>query len=408
MSTLRTYDTNRFCTVFRPQTFIIPNMNRNIPLSLLLAVLLSTSALAAPQDVRTIPTTNAAQPFELAAKLQWNPHDQQWDKVLVLYNGNPSPPADHPVWAYLDSLKIPPRAPAKAGENLYYQAFHLNAYCDGTTPLSSGKPLRIDFNRNELGNYREKDYFRDWNCPPWGMGLNNVSIVNGKESRSGQGQAMRIKIPKGTSGCTSERDCANWKPPIGAQLDSLYYSYWVRFPENFDFVRGGKLPGIGNDTPRVGGGKPNGNDGWSVRVMWGKAGELGQYVYHMDQPSHFGDFFVWDAPPLEKGQWYQIKTLVRLNTPGKRDGIITTWLNGKEVLNKRDLRFRNWQQPQDRTFPVCGIFRRHRGRMGTPPRYAVILGRFHPLSHQDVAYATILANLPAVTRPRFAITGSRR
>ncbi|OQX03620.1 MAG: hypothetical protein BWK73_38920 [Thiothrix lacustris] len=67
-------------------------MNTQITLSLLLAILLSTAAQAAPQDVRTIPTTNAAQPFELAAKLQWNPHDNQWDKVLVLYNGNPPQP----------------------------------------------------------------------------------------------------------------------------------------------------------------------------------------------------------------------------------------------------------------------------------------------------------------------------
>ncbi|SEA76720.1 hypothetical protein SAMN05660964_02378 [Thiothrix caldifontis] len=320
-----------------PQTFIIQIMNRNITLSLLLAVLLSTAALAAPQDVRIIPMTNAQQPFELAAKLQWNPHDKVWDKVLVLYNGNPSPPDNHPVWTYLDGLQTPQRPPKTPGENLYYKAFHLNAYCSGTTPLTSGKPLRITFDQNTLGSYTEADYFRDWNCPSWNMGLNNANIVKGQDAHSGQG--LRIKLLKGSSGCHSD-DCANWKPHIGTQLDSLYYSYWVKFPANFDFVRGGKLPGIGSAEPRVGGEKPDGRDGWSVRMMWEKDGKPGQYVYHPDQPKNFGDFFPWDTPPLEKEKWYHIKTFMRLNTPGKRDGIITTWLNGKEVLNQRDLRFR--------------------------------------------------------------------
>lgn len=301
--------------------------------------LLSSAVLAGQPDIRTIAMNNPEQPFEMAAKMQWNPHDQQWDKVLVVYNGNPSPPPNHPVWAYLGGLQAPQRAPVKEGENLYYKPFHLNAYCEGNTPLTSGKPVYISFDKDRLGKYVEKDYFRDWNCPGWSMGLDNVTIVNGREARNGQGQALRIQLPKGSSGCHDEA-CANWKPHIGAQLDSMYYSYWFKFPDNFDFVLGGKLPGIGNLDARAGGGKPTGRDGWSVRAMWVKDGKAGQYVYHMDQPGYFGDFFEWDAPPLEKGKWHQVKTFVRLNTPGKRDGIITTWLDGKEVLNKHGLRFR--------------------------------------------------------------------
>lgn len=336
-------------------------MNRAKPTLLCSTLLLTTLLLpgitqADNTNVRTIPMTNAAQPFELAAKLQWNPHDQQWDKVLVLYNGNQSPPATHPVWAYLDDMQTPGRAASKPGENLYYKAFHLNAYCDGNTPLTFGKPLHINFDQNTLGHYTEKDYFRDWNCPGWSMGLNNVSIVGGKEARNNHGQALSIKLPKGASGCSNDKDCANWKPHIGAQLDSLYYSYWVKFPENFDFVLGGKLPGIGSFEPRVGGVKPNGNDGWSVRAMWEKDGKLGQYVYHPDQAKNFGDFVPWDAPPLETGKWYQIKTFVRLNTPGQRDGVITTWLNGKQVLDKHDLRFRNNNNLQIERFLFAVFF----------------------------------------------------
>ena len=290
-------------------------------------------------DVRIIPMQNSAQPYDFAAKLQWNPHDKRWDKVLVLYNGAAKPSIEHPVWDYFAALDLPTRAPSKPGENLAYRPFHANAYCTGSTPLTTGQAMRISFDEDAVGSYVQKDYFRDWNCPQWGMGLNNLAIVNGKESRTGKDKALRIKLLKGLSGCDNEASCINWKPQIGQKLDSLYYSYWVKFPENFDPVLGGKLPGIGNDHAQTGGGKPNGHDGWSVRVMWDRHGKLGQYVYHMDQPSHFGDFFEWGGAEIQKGKWQQIKTFVKLNTQGKRDGVIKTWLDGKLVLDKTDLRF---------------------------------------------------------------------
>ena len=293
-----------------------------------------------PADVRVIPMQNPQQPFEVAAKLQWNPHDGRWEKVLVVYNGHEIPPETHPVWAYLRGLALPDRPPRQAGENLSYKAFHSDAFCSGTTPLTAGKPMSISFEQDSVGAYAQKDFFRDWNCPGWNMGLNNVSVVDGAGSRTGDGKGLRVNLLKGRSGCPENGGaCANWKPHLGAQLDTLTYSYWVKFPDNFDFVLGGKLPGIGSNNARTGGVKPNGRDGWSVRVMWDKSGALGQYVYHVDQRINFGDFFMWDAPPVERGKWYQIKTQVRLNTAGQSNGAITTWLNGKQVLDKRDLRF---------------------------------------------------------------------
>jgi len=71
---------------------------------------------------------------------------------------------------------------------------------------------------------------------------------------------------------------------------------------------------------------------------------LVQYVYHPDQPSQFGEVMEWSMDqPLERGKWHTLKTMVRINTPGKRDGIIQSWLDDKLVLNRRDIRFRNTQ-----------------------------------------------------------------
>lgn len=341
-------------------------VKRWLVLVLCVGFLQAGSVLAAEdtvQGVRIIPMHNPKQPFDMAAKIQWNPHHKRWDKVLVVYNGAPTPPQDHPAWTYLNNLQDPKRPPRKPGENIGYKPFHINAYCTDETPLSSGKPLHIHFNNNKPGMYTEKDYFRDWNCPKWQMGLKNARIVNGKESRDGK-QSLRLHLEKYQSGCRSERGCFNWKPDLGKSLDSIYYSYWVKFPKGFDFVLGGKLPGVGSADGGTGGGIPNGKNGWSVRVMWERHGQLGQYVYHMDQPKHFGEFFKWDVPPVETGKWYQIKTFVRLNTPGQRNGMVRTWLNGREVLNRHGLRFRNLADMKIERFLFSTFFG------GSGPRWA--------------------------------------
>ncbi|MGB1008257.1 MAG: polysaccharide lyase [Thiolinea sp.] len=315
------------------------------------------------QGVRMLRTNHATQPFDMAAKLQWNPHAKRWDKVLVLYNGAAEPVPVHPVWNYLKSLRDPKRPPRKKGENIGYQAFRLKAHCTGKTPLDSGKPIYIHFNQNKVGHYREEDYFRDWNCPDWQMGLKNSRIVNGREARDGK-QSLRLNFAKYRAGCSNELGCYNWKPELGRGFDSLYYSYWVKFPKGFDFVLGGKLPGIGSRDGGTGGGKPSGVDGWSVRAMWDSHGKFGQYVYHVDQPKHFGDFMPWDNSDIELGKWYQIKTFVRLNTPGQRNGVIRTWLNNRQVMHRNQLRFRNIPQLKIERFLFSAFFG------GTGPEWA--------------------------------------
>lgn len=43
---------------------------------------------------------------------------------------------------------------------------------------------------------------------------------------------------------------------------------------------------------------------------------------------------------LKKGEWYCVEQYCKMNTPGKKDGIIRAWIDGKEVFEKRDIRMR--------------------------------------------------------------------
>lgn len=270
-----------------------------------------------------------------AAKLFWNKRDQRWQRKIVVYGKHPDPHKGHAVWLYVKSLKIPNRA---GTNDLYYKRFYRKGNCVKKTPLAVSKPWSINFDRNHLGAYQAAEFRENWNCPEWGMGLNLVSIVNG--SHAYRGKALRIRYPKGVSGCTNGKQCVNWKPTLDRQFTTLYYGYRFKFPRNFSFVRGGKLPGIGGGVSNTNGKIPNGKDGWSVRMMWQKDGSLIQYVYHPDQPSRFGDLMPFDMLALSLGQWHTVQTRVTLNQAGRRNGLIKTWLDGKVVLNRRRLRFR--------------------------------------------------------------------
>lgn len=66
-------------------------------------------------------------------------------------------------------------------------------------------------------------------------------------------------------------------------------SYKVFFPADFDFVKGGKLPGLWGGAPGAGGGDWN-DDGYSLRVMFREGGEAVGYAYMCtDQGAYDGD-----------------------------------------------------------------------------------------------------------------------
>jgi hypothetical protein len=133
----------------------------------------------------------------------------------------------------------------------------------------------------------------------------------------------------------------------------VIFSYSVYFPEGFNFVMGGKLPGIyGGDTAEgsvsCSGGSRN-DACFSARMMFRTDGAGEMYTYL--PPSFKANDNVCDVPPYSEcnptygasvargsftfatGAWTTIAMRARLNDNGKENGELQLWANGKSMFN---------------------------------------------------------------------------
>jgi hypothetical protein len=131
-------------------------------------------------------------------------------------------------------------------------------------------------------------------------------------------------------------------------------SYKVFFPEDFDWARGGKLPGLFIGHPGASGGNWEFKAG-SARVTWQKNGIACVYLYIPLQVSFDGSkeqaidiqskqfqdachvtkkgCHLWHSGPLRfvKGQWNDVTLTVTMNTIGQKDGSIELSVNGEKM-----------------------------------------------------------------------------
>ena len=135
----------------------------------------------------------------------------------------------------------------------------------------------------------------------------------------------------------------NWSSLLTPR-DQYSISYEVKFSDKFDFVKGGKLPGLCGGKGKSGE-KATGADYFSARIMWRKNGKLVSYVYHLDQKDGFGDDFEWkenvDAEiNFIPGKWHKISFTVTLNNSSKSDGSIIGKFDDRIGIQKNNIRFR--------------------------------------------------------------------
>ncbi len=190
-----------------------------------------------------------------------------------------------------------------------------------------------------------------WN-KNWGIGFNNrianATLVTGAEALAGS-KAIRIDYPQGGVGPTQ----TGMQFPISfgkiagmqATYDSLYLRYYVYFEPGFDFVQGGKLPGLmggGNSWSRSGGDQPSGSNGWTMRFMWRANGAAVVYAYLPDSKYKAG---IWGTDidlgtSFQTGKWHCVEQFIQVNSIGNEDGKLQVWLDNVQVLNLNDVLYR--------------------------------------------------------------------
>lgn len=165
--------------------------------------------------------------------------------------------------------------------------------------------------------------------------IDNVSIARLKD---GPGPiAMTVSLPKGS---TSPHDHPRggmsfpWQPrPVqGKTVACLGYNVFL--PADFEFNRGGTLPGI---SGREASGQAAA-DGFTARMAWRPGGVGGASIRVTAGGATLGT----PAGGFEfpRGRWVKLEQEVVLNTPKQANGVVRVWIDGKLAVERTDVDYR--------------------------------------------------------------------
>jgi len=196
--------------------------------------------------------------------------------------------------------------------------------------------IRVDFEADTVGPYTPEMVKRDWGKVAWSNLYDRAHIV--LEEQAKPNKALRITYPAGAVGPgEGGGQFVVALPPS----EEFWLSYRLKFGEGFDFVLGGKLPGLTSGGGKyTGGAMPKDGDGWSARYMWRKGGKAVIYLYYADMPGPWGDDLDLDGATFLRGKWHQLTQHIRVNTPGQANGVLDVWFDGRKALSRSNIRFR--------------------------------------------------------------------
>ncbi|TVR72528.1 MAG: hypothetical protein EA408_06185 [Marinilabiliales bacterium] len=206
------------------------------------------------------------------------------------------------------------------------------------------------------------EWMQSWGIPWYHCASECKSIPGGFKGN----HSIRVKYPAGSVG---PGEGGAQFPMVFAEIpgmDRSHYkeaslSYYLKFEEGFDFRLGGKLPGLmggGDSWGRSGGNQPDGTNGWTLRFMWRRNGQLVIYAYVPPSGNGKWGSTRWGQDIdcgffAEPGIWHRIDQYVHAGTPGKDDGKLKVWIDGEKMLSIDDMRFRDTEGEHGQ---IGGIF----------------------------------------------------
>lgn len=178
-----------------------------------------------------------------------------------------------------------------------------------------------------------------------GVGISGWGLENIKFFEQDDRLVLRVVFPKGSIDPGSAKrglaplGGAGFKFKAVTPSDCMVLSYKIKFDKNFDWVIGGKLPGLFGGKGNSGGKIPNGFDGFSTRYMWSKGGYTKVYAY-LPTSKTWGTPIGNDKFKLYRGVWHTIKQQIILNVPNKNNGRLRVWLDSKLIIDEKRMFFR--------------------------------------------------------------------
>lgn len=220
------------------------------------------------------------------------------------------------------------------------------------TLLTAQEPVARVTLSGEPGPYGLEAWRKDWPGCAFEGGVREGRV---RRADDDAGRWLRVHFAPGRIG--PEEGGAGWRLPLASRR-AVELRYTLRFSEEFEFVKGGKLPGLCGGPENVSGGRPaDGHNGFSARLMWRRDGRGEAYVYHMDQPGKYGHSFAFPEDfRFPVGQPVQVRIVVVMNDAGQRNGRLRVWITLPDspprlVVERADLR---WRATED--FAVDGLY----------------------------------------------------
>lgn len=183
------------------------------------------------------------------------------------------------------------------------------------------------------------------------FGVDEARLISTADAPGGR--MLRVSYPAGSASKRADGEDGGMQAYLrlpDGPVDVLDLQYQVRFPPGFDFVKGGKLPGLYGGSVTGGQKIPDGTDGFSTRYMWRKGGDGEVYAY-LPTSEETGTSIGRGCWSFPTGRWTAMHQRIRLNTPGRADGEVQVWQDGRQVLARTGLTFRTTDDLQ-----IDGLF----------------------------------------------------
>lgn len=166
-------------------------------------------------------------------------------------------------------------------------------------------------------------------------------------------------------GCEKGSERVVVRYPLGKQLQAAQLQFHVRFDQDFQFVAGGKLHGLGPKKP-ITGGKARQADGWSARCMFKKDGRIATYIYDQAKEHKWGIGIQSKNPVFKKDTWHQVTYHIYLNDVNQQNGRMRVLIDGEVILDHQNLNIRGLDD--ERTLIQTFLFSTFHG--GNQPKWA--------------------------------------